>query len=417
VGINRHHVERLRLSQALSEDEEMRRYYHSKGGYWGDSDSESESDEPSDHETLVDLAPLLGLPHLRSLSIRLHDYASMLEASLPLRGLPTTLQEVDLTSLALASCSDLASLPQLRTLNLDCCVHLRTLEGLQHCAQLECLQLHSCFGLMGVTPLSGSIHVGLCALALGGTHIEDLTPLSGCPLMHLNIDQCSAAIVETVRHFPTLTRLHGMRVGGRTHLEPFCALRSLERLDFGRSETLSDLGALAGCTALRHLCVIGCTKLSQVDALAGCERLTSLNLSSLKRLRSVDAISSLPLLANLKLCEATNLDLSPLGGCPSLRRLDLSGASSLTGWAELGRSLSLQILGLDSYRPRLSAVHLRVLLKCARLRELHLRDCEWLSVGWLSAIASSVAQAHLRIRHDGEAGRSRGRRRRRREVD
>ena len=113
--------------------------------------------------TLVDLAPLRGLPHLRSLSIRLHDNASVLEARLrprhayiSLRPLPTTLQEIDLTCLGLTSCSDLASIPQLRTLNLDRCVHLRTLEGLQHCPQLDCLQLHYCCGLDGVAPLSGT---------------------------------------------------------------------------------------------------------------------------------------------------------------------------------------------------------------------------------------------------------------------
>eukprot|EP00966_Prymnesium_polylepis_P224570 5194104-Prymnesium_polylepis.1 len=170
-------------------------------------------------------------------------------------------------------------------LNLDCCAQLHTLEGLQHCPQLELLQLHSCTGLlMGVPPLSGSIHVRLRALHLGGTYIKHLAPLAGCPLMHLNIDRCPAVLVEAVHHFPTLTRLHGMRIKGWMHLEPFRALQSLERLDVRLSDTLSDLGALADCTALRHLCVLGCTKVSHLDALAGCERLTSLDLTDLTRL-------------------------------------------------------------------------------------------------------------------------------------
>ena len=424
VGTNKHHVERLRLSQALSKEEEMRRYHRSEGlghAYWGDSDdADSESDESPDHQALVDLAPLRGLPHLQSLSIRLHDHASTLEASLSLRGLPTTLQEIDLTSLSLTSCSDLASLPQLRVLNLDCCVHLRTLEGLQHCPQLERLELQSCVGLVAVPPLSGSIHVRLRALQLGGTHIGDLAPLAGCPLMHLNIDRCSAALMETVHHFQTLKRLHGMSVDSRTDLEPLRALRSLERLDVRLSETLADLGALADCTALRHLCVMGCRAVSHVDALAGCVRLTSLDLSYLTRLRSVDAIGALPLLAKLKFMKATQLDLSPLGGCPSLRRLDLTHAVSLKGWAELGRSLSLQMLDLQSYGPRISAAQLRALTRCPSLRALDLRSCKWFDAAALSAVASSAAQAtpqaHLRIRHDGEGFRKR-RRRRRREVD
>jgi len=183
VGNQKHRIERLRLSQALSEEEEMKRYYRSKGGYWGDSDdSESEWDKPADdHEALVDLAPLQGLPHLRSLSIACSEHLAAAEASISLRTLPATLQEVDLTSLSLASCADLASLPQLRVLNLDCCVHLRTLEGLQHCPQLEQLQLQSCTGLVDVSPLSGSLHVRLNALQVGRTAIEDLAPLTGCP--------------------------------------------------------------------------------------------------------------------------------------------------------------------------------------------------------------------------------------------
>ena len=200
LGTNKHHVERLRLSD-------------SKASYmaeqiWGFDDSDGESHEPSGHETmLVDLAPL-------------------------------------------RSCSGLASMSQLRVLNLNECSHLRTLDGLQHCPQLECLQLHRCRALLGVAPLSGSIHVRLCALVLGGTPIDDLTPIAGCPLMHLNIDQCHAAIVETVHHFPSLTRLHGVSVNGQTHLEPFRALRNLERLDLRLSETLADVGGLADCTAL-----------------------------------------------------------------------------------------------------------------------------------------------------------------------
>ena len=239
--------------------------------------------------------------------------------------------------------------------------------------------------------------------------------------MHLNINHCSAAIVETVRHFPTLTRLHGMSIDGQTHLEPFRALRSLERLDVRLSDALADLGALADCTALRHLCVLRCLKVSHIEALAGCDRLTSLDLSHLPRLRSVDALGSLPLLAKLKLCQATKLDLSPLGRCPSLRQLDLSDAASLKGWAELGRSLSLQMLDLDSYRPRLSTAQLGGLVKCPSLRELDLRRCDWFDAAAFSAVltsstAQAMAQAHVRIRHDGEFC-SRLRRRRRREDD
>jgi len=227
--------------------------------------------------------------------------------------------------------------------------------------------------------------------------------------MHLNIDHCSAALVETVRHFPTLTRLHGMMLDGRT-LEALRALRSLERLDLRLNGTLADLGPLADCTALRHLCVLNCPKVAHVDALASCEGLTSLDLSGLYRLRAVDVMSSLPLLAKLKLCEATKLDLAPLGGCPSLKKLDLRDASSLKGWAGLGRSLSLQMLDLNNYGPRLSAAQLGALIKCPSLRELDLCSCEWADAAVLSAVAPL-----LRIRHDAE--RPRGRRCRLREVD
>ena len=355
LGTNKHHVERLRLSD-------------SKASYmaeqiWGFDDSDGESHEPSGHETmLVDLAPL-------------------------------------------RSCSGLASMSQLRVLNLNECSHLRTLDGLQHCPQLECLQLHRCRALLGVAPLSGSIHVRLCALVLGGTPIDDLTPIAGCPLMHLNIDQCHAAIVETVHHFPSLTRLHGVSVNGQTHLEPFRALRNLERLDLRLSETLADVGGLADCTALRHLCLYACPNVSHVDALAGCERLLSLDLSHLPRLRSVDALGSLPLLANVKLLRAAKLDLSPLGRCPSLRQLDLSDAASLKGWAGLGRSTSLQMLALKGYRSGLSTAQVRVLIKCPSLRELNLCRCEWFDESALSAVlassasqpqAMSVAQTYVR---------------------
>jgi len=200
-----------------------------------------------------------------------------------------------------------------------------------------------------------------------------------------------------------------MMLDGRT-LEALRALRSLERLDLRLNGTLADLGPLADCTALRHLCVLNCPKVAHVDALAGCEGLTSLDLSGLYRLRAVDVMSSLPLLAKLKLCEATKLDLAPLGGCPSLKKLDLRDASSLKGWAGLGRSLSLQMLDLNNYGPRLSAAQLGALIKCPSLRELDLCSCEWADAAVLSAVAPL-----LRIRHDAE--RPRGRRRRLREVD
>ena len=426
VADKEHRLTRLRLKPCSSDDDSESRSYTS-GSLPDDEEDEEEDEEEEGEENAEeegDLSMLQKLPHLMSLALNVEEEdgcGSSTWTLSELKSLPATLHDIDLTFWHISTTSALARFAQLRMLTLDCCTVLRSLEGLQHCPHLACLKLNSCTYVESLAPLSGTIHKELRALNLSRTSVTSLSCLDGCPLVHLNIDNCAGSVVHDLTYLPSLTRLHGMAVEGVSHLAPVRALSSLVRLDFRLSETLEDVTGLADCTALQHLCLLQCKKLTSVDAIASCVQLVSLNLSGLSRLASVRALAFLPVLQKVKLSEAKQLDVTPLGDCPRLRKVDLSSARSLKGVAALGRSGTLQTLDLREYKPKIAVAQMRILVQCASLQLLTLYGCEWFDMASVATgTAPDMIDMRLRIKHDGEFDRARGsgrRRRRRRPAE
>jgi Leucine-rich repeat (LRR) protein len=154
-------------------------------------------------------------------------------------------------------------------------------------------------------------------LTLKDPTIEDLSPITGLPIVQLNISQTSVHDLGPVATLP-LEKL----VASSTpiaDLDPLKSLR-LTHLDLGSCTEVTNLAALAGLpiqrlnlwrTGVRDLSALKNMPLRQLD-LSECSGVT--NLSALAGLRLVE----------LKLYRSTVRDLSPLAGQP-LQSLDLNG--------------------------------------------------------------------------------------------
>lgn len=319
----------------------------------------------------LDLSPLLHLPALRSLS--LHNAAEV-----------STLPGLSLTSLAVSGATKLEMpailTPRLRRLNLsDMAIVPSCLP-----AELSALRLTGCTGLSDLRSLPA-----LVELSLRACPDLDALPLPET-LESLHLHECPGLTALTLTAMPLLRSLvvPGVALSGRTgsrvlreldcltHTE--LAVVSSPSLEHVHMAQLSgaDLGALAGCTALRSLKLDSATDLVDLTALSDCTaleeltiakgaftttqplaalpRLRDLTLRDARALRAVDGLGSLSLLTDLDLSGSALDSVDGLEGSPALTHLRLSGCRGLDQIHALMNIPTLQEVLLPSSNGRWS---------------------------------------------------------------
>ena len=148
-------------------------------------------------------------------------------------------------------------------------------------------------------------------------------------------------------------------------LAPFAALSRLEHLDCSQSYGLSDISALAACTALKYLdcswtgiqqlptlpasletLICSYTPLSDISSLAACTSLKHLDCSGC---RVITILPALPAgLETLNINGTQCVDLSALAACAWLHRLDCV-VSSVRNLRPLLACKRLEFLGCDDF--------------------------------------------------------------------
>ncbi|MFT4976630.1 MAG: hypothetical protein ACI8S6_002535, partial [Myxococcota bacterium] len=225
----------------------------------------------------TDLAPLVGLEHLRELTV--------IAAARAIPGTPLLARLTGLTTLILRlSALDLhllAGLPDLHTLEVRGIAPIVDLSWLPACRALRDLRL------------------SLCAA-------HDLSPLSGMDLERLHIFGGAFR--------PPLLE----------DLSPLAALTGLRYLGLSGLRTLSDLRPLRTLTSLRTLHLEHNTMLTDLSPLSALAGLHALSLRGTERAEDLRPLRALTELIELNLRGCAVEDVSPLAALPHLRTLDLS---------------------------------------------------------------------------------------------
>ena len=291
---------------------------------------------------LRDLAPLAGMAELELLNLQ---GGERIEDLSPLAGL-SALRTFEVSSERLVDCAPLSRLVGLRRLTLHAKV-LQSVEPLRALTSLVELKLFACGRLPELTPID----------ALKELETLDISFSSQggrAPPLHLPVLRELVQTDLDVRALPPLDGLPALEelTVSLAELETLAGLehvRGLRALTLGCSKTLTDLGPLAGLTALEKLSLDWFEKVEDLSPLA--------SLRSLKRLAVGDARVR---------------DLSPLATLTELTHLELSG-NPLTSVEPLARLPNLQYLSVDHCYDLES---IRPLASCTKLVSLDVEDCD-----------------------------------------
>lgn len=160
-------------------------------------------------------------------------------------------------------------------------------------------------------------------LELGGTKVEDLSPLEG--LYNLQVLNLSGTRVKDLSPLAGLKNLQALFLIGTwvKDLSPLAGLDSLQRLHF-ESTRVEDLSPLAGLHNLQELNLFG-TPIEDLSPLAGLRNLLRLDLEAATEVEDLSPLAGLANLQWLSLSGTRVKDLSPLAGLENLKSLDLFG--------------------------------------------------------------------------------------------
>ena len=196
-----------------------------------------------------------------------------------LRILPGSPRAVDL--------SLLASLPQLRYLDLSDCTWVDDLSILASLPQLRYLDLSGCKGVVDLSflkPLTSLVYLDLSDC----TGVNDISPLVLLSsLSRLELTGCSKV----------------------TDFSPLALLTSLVYLDLSDCTWVDDLSFLKSLTSLRHLELSGCLRVADFSQVALLKKLRKLYLSDRSEL-PVSLLMSLTSLRHIYLSNFKRLDIT-----------------------------------------------------------------------------------------------------------
>ena len=308
------------------------------------------------NSSLESLAPLTGIPQLRSLSISASDdsYAFYLPiatlTNLEKLSLPKVPDAAFLNSLQNLSELSIGITQQSQEQEID----LSFLKKLKHLDSLT-LKLN---GDADLTPLSESGQ--LTSLALTLTDQKGLEPVQKVDLSALTAlfqlrdlsltatgNQVSKEF-KSLAPLSSLSKLENLRITGTVHsgLQTLGALKNLKSLylDPSTTEGITDFSFISAMTALNQLqlsridtadldflrpltqmqqLTIPSSKLRDIGPLSGMSRLTTLDLSS-NKIENIEPLSGLITLHSLNLSKNKISDLSPLESLTQLEALSLN---------------------------------------------------------------------------------------------
>ena len=236
-----------------------------------------------------------------------------------------------------------------------------SLEGLQHCPNLDWLSLGG-NAIVDLVPLSGL--TSLRMLSLPDNAIADITPLS--QMASLEVLDLGWNLVSDLPPLEQLTHLWHLdlrdnQIGDLTSLStltnlrrlvlysndvvdiaPLSSLTSLTELSLSENR-VGDLAALAGLTALQHLHLRE-NEVTDVDALSGLVSLEVLHLQD-NSVGDISSLSGLVSLQELRLQFNQVADICSIAGMSSLRHLDLA-MNQVSDIASLSGLTSIEFLNL-----------------------------------------------------------------------
>lgn len=244
------------------------------------------------------------------------------------------------------------------------------LDTLSTLTELTALSLNDC-GLTDVSALSGLTK--LRSLSLSGNDIRDISPIKG--LSELRTLYLNGNPVESLEPLYSLSGLTTLDIRDReitdTELKalqeklPNCTVFSDEATVEVKDLSLGGVDFKSDVTEL-DLSGRGVTDIS---ALADCTALKSLDLSDNAELSDISALVNMPELARLDLGSTKVSSLSPIMALTKLQYLDLS-KSAVTNLAALSGLTELTELKLDGC----AVTNLSVLSGLMKLTGLSLRD-------------------------------------------
>jgi internalin A len=188
---------------------------------------------------------------------------------------------------------------QIKTIAIQKCPRLLTLEGLNYCTILTELELSQCEKLDSLLGIESCID--LHRLRINLCNIRDISNVTKC--VYLTIENCPEFI----------------------SLASECD--QLEKVKIKFCDNLVDLSSLSHCAHLRRLSIVGCNNLKQLIGISSCKLLHYLLINKCERLVHIDSCSYLHYLT-LRNCKMLN-DLSFIKKYDSLIKVHLDADSPL----------------------------------------------------------------------------------------
>lgn len=246
----------------------------------------------------------------------------------------------DGVDLSVADLSQLARLPNLRTLDLSH-TKLSNISGLAGLTQLTNLNL----GFNSITNISALAGMTqLQTLNLSFNTISDISALSGMnDLQALYLDANNLTNISALSNKPALTKLY-LDANQLASITPLASSPNLTELGLSHNQ-LSTITTLSGMSALQVL-ALDSNNLSTVSALSGLSRLQTLYLRG-NLLSNVAAISGL---TNLQVLELGFNTISTLPNLSSMTVLQHLGAedNAITDVSALSGRTSLKSVALEN---------------------------------------------------------------------
>ena len=262
-------------------------------------------------------------------------------------------------------------------LDVQCAVDLDSLVGAE-LGNMQELRLRNCSQLADGNPLrSLSVCTELLTLDLEGScGIKDLSTIGGFKkLRRLKINTSLSAEPVDCDSLGKLGTLQDLRLGGvhASTLPMLGRLAMLQILELDDCDAFSDVSQLRACAALRSLTLTSCTALADISMLPGLLSLDSLQISDSPRVVDISALGECSALRTLRLWRSAGVrNFESVGRLTALRDLTISG-STMTDISFLGSCLALVKLDLSNT----SSLHTisADLRKCVNLTELTLSGC------------------------------------------
>lgn len=278
----------------------------------------------------------------------------------------TNLEQIDLRGCSALRClRGLASLPKLERMIIGDCPAMRcssALAGLQSIRRIDAVSLKTrdlaC--LQGIPSLK-TLNLDQCVLLRS---LQPSVVLEG--VTHLSISDCRELVdFDSLESCSNLVEFscHPMKTENLRAISGHSDLRRLSIL--GWVDDISDITHLKKLTSIS----LATTSLCSIAPIAGCRELTELELDC-ESLCGLEAVAGLPKLRKLVVRSASRIaDLTPLAGLQSLEEISIKGGISICTLEPLSDLRGLEVLKLEDF-PNVS--RLEPITSLGSLRELKL---------------------------------------------